>query len=138
MRSYLREDNENIRIVKIEDVLSSCNNEFVANEIIEEDFTHFEEVTTEVGELSNDKITELDYEVNLSYNCKNCHQVFMTAEDLDAHHEDCETRCPKCFKKFKYQDSLQLHFSHCVNHECPLCNKKFRTAGFLQVNIHTI
>lgn len=134
MKSYLTEDKDNIKIVKIEEVLS-CDNDLTHEIILREDFAHFEEVTTE-NEFDRNDDMSVDHEV-VSFSCNDCNDIFKESEELDLHIIECHKKkvhsCPRCFKRFKYEEALNSHYITCSTVECELCNKKFRTPGFLQV-----
>lgn len=142
MKSYLSEDSEHIKIVKFEEVLTNCDGEISQEIILKEDFSHFEEVTTEINnDCDNTENNEIsvDYEINLSFTCDDCNTICKDAEYLELHKVECQKKtlvkysCPTCFRRFKYEEALKSHYVTCSMVECEFCDKKFRTQGFLKV-----
>lgn len=136
MKSYVSEDNENIKVVKIEEILTNCDSDLPHEIILKDEFTHFEEVTTE-NELNLEDNISLDEEVNIPFSCSNCNEIFKDSEELEIHEKKCHSKkihsCLRCFKRFKYAEALESHYITCCTVECEYCNKKFRTPGFLKV-----
>ncbi|GLV36067.1 Parkin Interacting Substrate [Carabus blaptoides fortunei] len=137
IRSYLHNDNkQHVKLIKLETVLDNCTAEYVTEDL-NDDYSHLEAVT-EVEELDEElKEDHNEYDVKVKFVCRDCNEDYKSSEELDTHRiiyhgDNSDKSCPKCAKKFKDRDILNVHMTHCEIHECAICKKKFKTSGYLQ------
>ena len=80
------------------------------------------------------------------FTCSLCDHKFKTSRCLKDHikhmHEEGQTGCLKCGKKFSTRTNLRRHLKMCgitdLEFECGLCSKKYKTKRYLTEHVQQI
>ena len=81
----------------------------------------------------------------ISYNCKECNNIFNNENDLNIHikteHFSQKYSCPQCGKGFNQKNNLNLHRKghngkHELQNKCTICDISFETES--QLSNHTM